>query len=262
MATLDIVAFFTSGGQPIESLIPAISIWKTDGSNEISEEQMTDIHGGFYKFSFSSFEPTFDYVFRGSGGATIPLAERFVYGSNESHLDQRLSSIHGDGNWRGGAGMLEFQLPFGENDIQTIIENVDKIKTYAEAIMEMVVSESTETQNMTQDELNKLSRSMNDSIKIIKSDLKDMSKDIDTKMKGDATELKKELSLVGNQIHILSDKWNDLNTNLSRIKDEDIREMKEDIQDIIEMTMEFNIDSLNGNGFNNVENVENSESEK
>jgi len=260
MAILDITAFFTSSGLPIEGLSPAISIWKvSDSTNIVNEAAMSEIQGGFYSYSFTSFDPTIDYVFRGSGGATIPSYERFLYNSNEGYLDQRLSSIHGDGNWRGGAGVLEFELPFGENDIKTIMENIDNIKTYAEAIMEMVVSESTETQNITQDELNKLSKSINDSISIIKKDLKSMNNDIDVKLKGDTSDLKKELSKVGNQIHILSDKWNDMNTNLSKMKDDDIREMKEDIQDIIEMTMEFNIDSLNGNGLNNVNDVENNE---
>ena len=261
MATLNIAAFFTSSGLPIEGLTPAISIWKvSDSSNIVNESSMNELSGGFYKYSFTSFEPTTDYVFRASGGSTIPTYERFLYSNNESYLDQRLSSIHGDGNWHGGAGVLEFELPFGETDIQTIIDNVNKIKTYAETIMEMVVSESTEKQKITQDELTNLSKSMNKSIDDIKIDLKLMNKDLNINILGDNIEVKKQLSSIRNQIHILSDKWNDLNKNLSLMKDEDMKEMKDDINDIIEMTMEFNIDSLNGNGLSgNVSDVENKE---
>jgi len=82
MAT-DIVAFFTSGGTAVTGLSPNLDAWRTDGTQDITSQTMTEIAGGYYKYSFTAYTPAIDYCFRADGGATLPASERYMFSTNE-----------------------------------------------------------------------------------------------------------------------------------------------------------------------------------
>jgi len=78
-----VTAFFTNSGIPATGLSPTISIWRTDtGALVINEASMTEIAGGFYKYDFSGYDQSLDYVFRCDGTSSIPNVERYAAGDS------------------------------------------------------------------------------------------------------------------------------------------------------------------------------------
>ena len=53
---MNIIAFFTNQGTPETGLTPKIDIWKLDGTQVITNQDMTEIAGGFYSYDFSSYD--------------------------------------------------------------------------------------------------------------------------------------------------------------------------------------------------------------
>lgn len=86
--TQRILAFFTDSGVPKTGLSPTIIIRDlTAGTVVVNGEAMTEVGSGFYEYSFTSYDIDSDYAFRSDGTATLANAERYVFGSNESYVD-------------------------------------------------------------------------------------------------------------------------------------------------------------------------------
>lgn len=81
-----ITAFFAKDGVPETGLSSVtIRIRKiSDNSLVITDEAMSEVGDGSYKYDFTTYDGTIDYVFRCDGGNTLPDSERYTYGSNES----------------------------------------------------------------------------------------------------------------------------------------------------------------------------------
>lgn len=83
-----ITAFFTNIGVPATGLSPTIRIRRVDtGALVVTDDSMTELGDGFYKYDFTIFDATLDYVFRSDGTATLNDGDRFVIGSNEVPID-------------------------------------------------------------------------------------------------------------------------------------------------------------------------------
>ena len=83
-----ITTFFTEYGEPKTGLTPTISIWDITGTLIIDNVSMTEIAGGFYKYDFSTYDDTVDYVIRADGGESLNISDRYISSSNEIGLIQ------------------------------------------------------------------------------------------------------------------------------------------------------------------------------
>jgi len=79
MATINLTAYFTENGAPKTGLSPTVTVWDAlDASVDVSAQSMTEIAGGWYKYQWSSFDLTKDYVARADGGEGQPSGERYA----------------------------------------------------------------------------------------------------------------------------------------------------------------------------------------
>lgn len=95
-----ISSLFTSGGTPILGLSPTIRIWEVDSGGDslvVTNAAMTEVGDGFYKYNFTTYDPTKEYLFRTDGGATLPASERYQKASNR-HGGQETWSVDIAGN--------------------------------------------------------------------------------------------------------------------------------------------------------------------
>lgn len=75
-----ISSLFTINGTPTDGLSPTIRIWEITSSSStliIIDDPMVEIGDGFYKYNFTTYDPTKEYLFRTDGGASLPIFERF-----------------------------------------------------------------------------------------------------------------------------------------------------------------------------------------
>ena len=79
-----IIAFFTDGGTPKTGLSPTLDVWKTDGTQVVTAQAMTEIGGGFYKYEYTGYDEDEDYVIRADGTATLSGYDRYVFSTNET----------------------------------------------------------------------------------------------------------------------------------------------------------------------------------
>lgn len=108
-----ISSLFTNGGTPVLGLSPTIRIWEIDSLGDtlvVNDAAMIEVGDGFYKYSFSAYDPTKEYLFRSDGSTTLPASERYQKASNR-HGGQETWSVDTDSNNLSGS--------FGEavNDI-------------------------------------------------------------------------------------------------------------------------------------------------
>ncbi len=84
----NIIAFFTSSGIPATGLSPTINIRNVVTTTLlVSSDPMIEVGDGFYKYDFVAYDPETDYSIRCDGTASLPAAERYVYGGNENYYD-------------------------------------------------------------------------------------------------------------------------------------------------------------------------------
>jgi len=81
---MDILAFFTINGVPKTGLSPTIRIRNVStGALIITDDSMTEVGDGFYKYNFAAYDPQTDYAIRCDGTSVLPDHERYVYAGNE-----------------------------------------------------------------------------------------------------------------------------------------------------------------------------------
>ena len=94
-------AVFTYNGAPKLLLSPLITIYDvSDGSAVVSGADMTEIGGGFYKYNYTSFDSTKNYVFVCDGGAAQQDGERYTYGSSGSTGNIEFLKDMEGGRWK------------------------------------------------------------------------------------------------------------------------------------------------------------------
>lgn len=89
-------------------LTPTIRIWEVSALSHVlvvTDEDMTEIGDGFYKYNFSTYDDTKRYVFRADGGVGLANNERYEYAATEelTIADSSVTSIV-DGVWDEAAG--------------------------------------------------------------------------------------------------------------------------------------------------------------
>lgn len=86
MRDMVFIVFFTDNAVPKTGLSPVIDIWTVAGVHTVNNQAMTEIVGGFYKYDFTAYNATLDYVIR-ADSVILTGAERYAYSSNEHKVD-------------------------------------------------------------------------------------------------------------------------------------------------------------------------------
>jgi hypothetical protein len=107
------VAYFTEYGEPKTGLSPTIRIRDlSDNSLVITDEAMSEVGDGFYKYTYSAADNTKNYAGRAYGGAGQPTGEKYVPCVGE--VTGAVQDIFADtnelqtnqGNWATATGFL------------------------------------------------------------------------------------------------------------------------------------------------------------
>jgi hypothetical protein len=86
-----IASFFTNSGSPATGLSPTIRIWEVTGLSStlvVTDAPMTEVGDGFYKYEFTTYDPSSEYLFRSDGGASLPIFERYQKASNRNSASE------------------------------------------------------------------------------------------------------------------------------------------------------------------------------
>jgi len=86
-------AFFTDAGAPKTGLSATITVWKDDGTVSVNAQAMSEIAGGWYKYDFTTYDATNNYVIRADGSSALTNPDRYKYASNE--VDAALADYDG-----------------------------------------------------------------------------------------------------------------------------------------------------------------------
>ncbi len=84
-----ITVFFTSTGIPSTSLSPTIRIRRIDTDVlVITDAAMSNVGDGFYKYDFTTYDDTLEYVIRADGTVTLDDVDRYKFnGSTEANIE-------------------------------------------------------------------------------------------------------------------------------------------------------------------------------
>ena len=78
---------FTDGGIPKLGLTPTLRIRKvSDNSLVVTDAAMSEVGGGWYKYTFTAYTGSVDYAMRADGGAVITGYERYTAMGNENFV--------------------------------------------------------------------------------------------------------------------------------------------------------------------------------
>lgn len=95
------VAYFEDQGVPATGLTPSIDIYRVDtGAQVVTAQSMTELAGGWYKYDYTGYTDTLDYVAVADGGATLSNVDRYKAASNEvkAATDEAEDNIRGSDN--------------------------------------------------------------------------------------------------------------------------------------------------------------------
>lgn len=96
MANKIITAHFTTSGIPHLGLTPVIEIIQLlSASNNVvvAGGSLSEIGSGWYRYTFTTYDPTSTYVFTIDGGSTLIDCERYKCGGNESYAEDITTSV-------------------------------------------------------------------------------------------------------------------------------------------------------------------------
>lgn len=95
MPTKILTAHFTTGGVPITGLTPTIDIIEMGITNTlvVSSGSLSEVGIGWYRYDFTTYDPTKNYVFTIDGGVSLPACERYKHGGNESYVEDISSEV-------------------------------------------------------------------------------------------------------------------------------------------------------------------------
>lgn len=80
-----VLSLFTNNGTPATGLSPTIRVRKvSDNSLIVTDAAMTEVGDGWYKYDFSSYDPSLDYAIRCDGGASLPAGERYTFAGSDN----------------------------------------------------------------------------------------------------------------------------------------------------------------------------------
>jgi hypothetical protein len=83
-----ITAYFSSSGTPATSLSPTIRIrLVSTGALVVTDDAMTEVGDGWYKYVYTSFVPGIDYTIQCDGTSTLSGYDRYVVASTAGETD-------------------------------------------------------------------------------------------------------------------------------------------------------------------------------
>lgn len=83
-----ITALFTSGSTPTTGLSPTIRIRRLDtDALVVTDDAMSEVGDGIYKYSFTEYSGTLDYAIRADGTVSLPAGERYQFSGNDNFVD-------------------------------------------------------------------------------------------------------------------------------------------------------------------------------
>lgn len=139
MTTKIITSFFTKAGVPQTGLVPTINIWQLDPTNPsintliINGDLLTEIGQGLYRYNFTTYDITQNYLFLIDGGATLSNGERYNVAANESYIDDVSSGVWNEPatshTGTGTMGLLENQIKADTTSISISMTTVTSLIT-------------------------------------------------------------------------------------------------------------------------------------
>jgi len=130
-----ITSFFTKNGSPKEGLLPLIKIIDVDTNIVIiNNEQMIEIGSGWYKYNFTTFDSSKDYVIVCDGTSVLSNNERYMYGGNDIISDDISDII-----WNSNVSNHQIHSSFGE----LLKDTNDKLKRTLGLLHENIYIDST-----------------------------------------------------------------------------------------------------------------------
>ena len=124
MASETIRTYFTTStvnpAAPATGLSPVISIWKvSDNSVLVNEEAMTEVGGGWYKYTFAAYDPTIGIAFR-CNSAVATTDFRYTWGGNSDDLQM--------------VGKLPTNYIMGSSVASNKDDEIDNISLYTDTV--------------------------------------------------------------------------------------------------------------------------------
>lgn len=114
-----LISYFQNSGSPATGLSPTVSAWDvSDGSQDVNEESMSEIGGGFYKYDFTAYDETKDYVIRADGGVTLSGNDRYAVSTNETAGVGKILKIEKN-KWEIKGNQMIFYDDDGTTPLQT-----------------------------------------------------------------------------------------------------------------------------------------------
>lgn len=98
MATVVLSAYFAQNGSPTTGLSPTIDIWSIAGNTKtVTAAAMTELGGGFYNYTFGSYDNTKDYNTI-ADSVTLFGIERYAIGTMSNNLLTEVMELDEDNN--------------------------------------------------------------------------------------------------------------------------------------------------------------------
>lgn len=130
-----ITVFVTNKSNPETGLSPTIRIWEVSAGSQslvVTDDAMTEVGDGFYKYEFTTMDPLKHYNFRADAGASQPKGERYYVGSSalspQEIADVNWDETASDHSIIGSTGeLLQILVKFERN--RTVIDGSSKTLT-------------------------------------------------------------------------------------------------------------------------------------
>ena len=163
----------------------------SDGSLVITDETMSEIGDGFYKFNFGGYHRDRDYSIRADGGATLDDVDRYMYASNEFDV-----SI---GGGLGITGDMIF-------DMKRIADNIISKKDLDEFLKKLakklgIMKDKLDEDELKSQELSKMSARINDNINfLMKNNVKNDK--LKTEVEKTVNSLKRDFNQISDALQV------------------------------------------------------------
>lgn len=120
MATKIITVHYTVNGTPQPGLSPTIDVFMLSSTNPsinthvVTAGSTVEIGMGWYRYDFTSYDPTKSYVFSFDGGGSLAACDRYKFGGNESYVEDIVPAVWDEAatnhTQTGSTGMLLNQI--------------------------------------------------------------------------------------------------------------------------------------------------------
>ena len=95
MSDFLISSYFELNGLPKTGLTPTLRVWEVSTTGHtlvVNNDSMIEVGDGFYKYTFSTYDPNKQYLVISDGGVSLPTGYRFKEGAI-SDLDDKESLV-------------------------------------------------------------------------------------------------------------------------------------------------------------------------